>query len=118
MGRKKSDKQATTILLPKRVHEAVKLCCEVSGHSMSQFIADATAQRVRNWTDPITGERVVQVAARAGLVEGSAGSLTSWSCQECGDASSCSNPSMHKKNGFWVNKNGEWWEEVYDDEEK
>ena len=101
MGRKKSDKQATTILLPKRVHEAVKLCCEVSGHSMSQFIADATAQRVRNWT-----------------VEGSAGSLTSWSCQECGDASSCSNPSMHKKNGFWVNKNGEWWEEVYDDEEK
>ncbi len=46
--------------IPRWLWEAVGDCSSTIVQSKNQFVLQALAQRVRNWTDPMTGEKVVQ----------------------------------------------------------
>ena len=46
--------------IPRWLWDAVGDCSGTIVQSKNQFVLQALAQRVRNWTDPMTGEKVVQ----------------------------------------------------------
>ena len=54
-----AEKKATYVSMPPRIHRAAQACADSIGQSLSAFIVQAVAQRIRNWRDPITGEKVV-----------------------------------------------------------
>ena len=41
---------------PTALKDAAQLCADTIGQSLSQFISQAVAQRIRNWRDPLSGK--------------------------------------------------------------
>ncbi len=56
--------------IPKPLWQAVGDCADSIFQSKNQFVLQALAQRTRNWTDPITGEKVVQTTTVLSHYEG------------------------------------------------
>ena len=56
--------------IPRWLWEAVGDCSQTIVQSKNQFVLQALAQRVRNWTDPMTGEKVVQTTTKDKVYEG------------------------------------------------
>lgn len=89
-----------TVYMPQRIYRAAKHASDLVGQSTSNFIVMATAQRVRNWRDPLSGEKVgvdVDVAIDRGKAAG-------WECDHpaCGGpASSCRKPEEHRED-YWI----------------
>lgn len=109
-------RKVLTVYLPEAIHDGLRLCAESAGQSMSSFAVLAIAQRVRNWHDPITGEKVVRAGFSAGdLRSTSSPNLVGWVCEHpaCdGPAAECRKPAAHKVGRCWFSS-GEniYWEE-------
>ena len=56
----KHEVQYVQLRIPKPLWKAVGDCADSIFQSKNQFVLQALAQRTRNWTDPITGKKVVQ----------------------------------------------------------
>ena len=50
--------------IPRWLWDAVGDCSTTIVQSKNQFVLQALAQRVRNWTDPMTGDKVVQTISK------------------------------------------------------
>ena len=91
----KHEAQYVQLRIPKPLWKAVGDCADSIFQSKNQFVLQALAQRVRNWTDPLTKENVVQTATKDAPYKG-------WMCGHLSHgfqpAKDCRNKSgTHKK---------------------
>lgn len=97
-------RKVVSITIPTHIHEAGKACAASIGQSFSQFVVMATAQRISNWRDPLTGKKLAAGEVERGTLKTSAGhQLEGWMCAHpaCNrPASSCKLPEKHKKDWF------------------
>lgn len=88
-----------------RIHEAAKACAASAGIPLTAWIALAVAQRVRNWEDPLTGEKV-----REPIAERELPTHGLWCTHPgCGSvpAAECQAQASHRAQGLWVTEDGE-----------
>lgn len=111
------DNIRVSVTIPRHIWEAAKVAAAGVGQSAGNFMVMATAQRLRNWTDAITGESPVKRAAEMGLLKSRIGGidLSEWSCwhSACnGPAESCKKPEAHQQQGSWKHvRTFETWED-------
>lgn len=102
------ERKRVSILMPVNIYRGAKMCADSVGQSVTQFIIQAVAQRCRTWTDPVTGEKVLQREhARGALGPGSGEDLTNIQCYHvaCSSpASKCKSPEKHRAWGDWFNE--------------
>lgn len=89
-----------TVYMPERIYKAAQHASSLVGQSASNFIVMATAQRVRNWRDPLSGEKVgTDVVGQI-----AAGKAAGWECDHpacAGSADRCKAPQAHQQD-YWI----------------
>ncbi len=105
----KHEAQYVQLRIPKPLWKAVGDCADSIFQSKNQFVLQALAQRVRNWTDPLTKENVVTTTTAQAQFQG-------WMCghgsHDLQPASECrSKKATHKKGFYNDNYPGVTWAE-------
>ena len=53
-----------SLRFPRGLHEMAVQCADTINQSLTQFVIQAVAQRVRNWKHPVTGKPVARASSR------------------------------------------------------
>ncbi|KKM95039.1 hypothetical protein LCGC14_1192230 [marine sediment metagenome] len=85
--------------VPKWLWDAIGDCCLPITQSKNQFIIQAATQRVRNWTDPMTGEKVIQTITKNKPYDG-------WICNHGSHGSLVAKPAIECRSKGTIHKKG------------